>query len=697
LFRLSWLLLFISLRALAAPVSDSGLPLMPLPANVSLGQGSLAIDSRFAVSIRGYTDKRLDAAANRLLTRVTRQTGMPVQREIVRNGGPAALTIECRGGGPENPTLYEDESYQLDVDANGGHLTAPTVTGALRGMATFVQLIAPAANSFVVPAVSISDKPRFPWRGLMIDASRHWMPVGMILRNIEAMAAVKLNVLHWHLSDDQGFRVESKLYPKLQQNGSDGFFYTQDQIRRIVAFARDRGIRVEPEFDIPGHALSWLVGYPELASGPGPYEIGRHWGVFDGTIDPTREETYTFLDAFIGEMAGLFPDQYFHIGGDEVKDTQWNQSAAIQAFCKEHNLANAHDLQAYFNKRIQTIVQKHGKVMVGWDEILHPDLPTEIVVQSWRGQDSLAQGARRGYRGLLSFGYYLDHLRPASYHYGIDPLGGGAQELNAEQAGRILGGEACMWAELVNQETVDSRIWPRMAVIAERLWSPADVKKADSMYLRLASVSRSLDWTGVTHRSTYLPMLERLSGGHSTSSLQVLADAVEPEGLRGRHPREKTSFTPLNRLVDTARAESETVRALSTAAKALASNGKAGAGTASEREALRHKFTEWRDNDSRLRPLLQSDFLLKEAEPLSKDLAQTGSIGLVALRYLESGKAPAHWASEQKQVLDRISKPQAEVSLAAVRPVKILVDAIGKTLPAAATPARKRAGAKKTK
>lgn len=683
----------------AARAAEPALPLMPMPSNVSVAQGSLAIDSRFAIAISGYIDNRLEAAVTRLLTRVSRQTGMPVQREILKNGGSAALVVECRGAAPENPALYEDESYQLNISPAGARLSAPTVTGALRGMATFVQLIAPGSDSFVVPAVSIADKPRFPWRGLMIDSSRHWMPVSVILRNLEAMAAVKLNVLHWHLSDDQGFRVESKLYPKLQQNGSDGLFYTQDQIRRVVAFARDRGIRVEPEFDIPGHSLSWLVGYPELASAPGPYEIGRHWGIFDGTIDPTREETYNFLDGFIGEMAGLFPDQYFHIGGDEVKDTQWNQNAAIQAFVKEHGLANAHDLQAYFNKRIQAIVQKHGKIMVGWDEILHPDLPTEIVVQSWRGQDSLAQGARRGYRGILSFGYYLDHLRPASYHYGIDPLGGGAQELNAEQAARILGGEACMWAELVNQETVDSRIWPRMAVIAERLWSPVDVKDVDSMYARLTSVSRELEWTGVTHRSTYLPMLERLSGGHMTQSLQVLADAVEPEGLRGRHPREKTSFTPLNRLVDAARAESETVRALSAVAKnVVEERGKASAGGSSNREMLRRKFAEWRDNDARLRPLLEADFLLKEAVPPSKDLAQAGSIGLVALRYIESGKpAPGRWAGEQKQVLDRIEKPQAEVSLAAVRPVRILVDAVGKSAPSPATTGKKRAPSRKGK
>jgi len=241
-----------------------------------------------------------------------------------------------------------------------------------------------------------------------------------------------------------------------------------------VAYARDRGIRVVPEFDIPGHTTSWLVGYPELASAPGPYSIGRTWGVFDGAMDPTREETYDFLDAFLAEMTQLFPDPYFHIGGDEVNGKQWSQSSSIQAFAKKHNLDGTRGLQVYFNQRIQKLLQKYGKIMVGWDEVLHPDLPADTVVQSWRGQASLAEAASRGYRGILSAGYYLDHLRPASYHYGIDPLADAAQKIAPEEASRILGGEACMWAEYANAETVDSRIWPRAAAIAERLWSPKD-------------------------------------------------------------------------------------------------------------------------------------------------------------------------------------------------------------------------------
>ncbi len=207
-------------------------------------------------------------------------------------------------------------------------MSAPNPLGVLRGLETFRQLVVSTPQGPELPVVDIEDHPRFPWRGLHLDVSRHWMPIEVVKRNLDGMAAVKLNVFHWHLSDDQGFRVESKRFPKLQQLGSDGLFYTQEQVREVIAYAQDRGIRVVPEFDMPGHTTSWLVGYPQLASAPGPYQIERNWGVFDPTLDPTRESTYQFLDAFIGEMAALFPDPFFHIGGDEVTGQQWKTSAS---------------------------------------------------------------------------------------------------------------------------------------------------------------------------------------------------------------------------------------------------------------------------------------------------------------------------------------------------------------------------------
>ncbi|HWB86489.1 MAG TPA: family 20 glycosylhydrolase [Bryobacteraceae bacterium] len=639
---------------------------MPEPVKVVQQPGYLAIDSGFHAAIGGYSDARLQAALARFESQIARQTGLPISPS-----GDAKLQVTCQEGGSEYPTLGEDESYQLDVSASDAKLQARTVTGALRGLETFAQLIAPGPDGFQIPAVHIEDRPRFPWRGLMMDVSRHWMPLAVVERNLDAMAAVKLNVFHWHLSDDQGFRVESKVYPRLQQEGSDGHYYTQAQVREVVNYARDRGIRVIPEFDMPGHTSSWFVGYPALASAPGPYAIERHFGVFEPVMDPTREETYTFLDGFIGEMASLFPDPYFHIGGDEVKDDQWKHSAAIQAFMRAHHIATSRDLQAYFNHRVQELLKKHGKIMIGWDEVLVPGLASETVIQSWRGQKSVAEAVSKGYRSLLSWGYYLDHLQPASYHYAVDPMQGDSASLTPEQASRILGGEACMWAEYVDAETVDSRIWPRMAAIAERFWSPRDVTSVDSMYSRLPEVSRWLEWTGLRHRSNEGPMLDRLAGGEPSAPLRVLADASEALGFSGRRKAQKyTSLTPLNRFVDAAHPESPSVRRLENAVAALGTNPLAAA-------ELRATMVVWAQSAARLQPLLANNGLLAEVAPLAQNLATAGKIGLRALDYLEHRQTPpAGWVNREQQELDRIDQPVAEVRLAAVRPVRMLLQAL---------------------
>ena len=295
--------------------------------------------------------------------------------------------------------LGEDESYTLDVTSIGAKLHAANPLGVLRGLQTLLQLIAISPDGFSVPAVHIEDRPRFPWRGLMIDSGRHFIPLDVIKRNLDGMEAVKMNVFHWHLSDNQGFRAESRKFPKLHEQGSDGLYYTQDEIRDVIEYARDRGIRVVPEFDMPGHSTAWFVGHPELASGSGPYAVERKWGVFDPAMDPTDEKTYKFLNEFIGEMARLFPDQFFHIGGDEVNGKEWDANPKIQAFKKSHKIKDNAGLQAYFSGRVQDLVAKHKKTPVGWDEVLVPGVPKTIVIQSWRGVDALAAAAKDGYRG----------------------------------------------------------------------------------------------------------------------------------------------------------------------------------------------------------------------------------------------------------------------------------------------------------
>ena len=646
---------------------------MPIPVKVTPGPGRLVIDNGFQIVVSGVSDPRLDAAAARAAARLSRQTGIP----FIGPRSSPALKVECAASGNPYPALGEDESYTLDVAADGAVVKAPAVAGALHGIETFLQLVGPGPGGFQAAAVHIEDRPRFAWRGLMLDVCRHWMPVAVVKRNLDAMAAVKLNVFHWHLSEDQGFRVESKRYPKLQELGSDGLYYTQAEIRDVVAYARERGIRVVPEFDIPGHTQAWLAGYPELAAQPGQYTIARTWGVFDPVLDPSKEATYEFLDGFFAEITPLFPDPYWHIGGDEVRDTQWKASPNIQAWANEHNLKDSHAIQAYFNQRVQKLLQKYHKILIGWDEVLHPDLPQDIVVQSWRGPKSLADAASKGYRGILSAGYYINFLEPAAQHYAVDPLGGDAARLTPEQQARILGGEACMWAEYVSSETVDSRIWPRTAAIAERFWSPAETTDVKSMYDRMEELSRVLEWTGVRHRANYQPMLDRMTGGAPNQPLRVLADALEGTGLGPRARAQKyTSLVPMNRMTDAARPESESVRALELASAKVAADPK---GSAAETAALRRAFQQWAENDARFVKLAGENPLLVELKPVSKDLAALGNAGLALLDYLEKRTAlPAGFAANWDQELRRLSRPEVEVIVAGARPVKILLEAAKK-------------------
>jgi len=654
---------------------QQSLNLMPMPAKVQLGNGRLLIDPSFSVAITGHKEARLDRAIQLFLSQLRQQTGMPPTDMKVTNSSSAALVMQCAGGTRDVQELGEDESYRLEVSNSGARLSAPTTLGVMRGLQTFLQLVETTGEGFAVPAATIEDGPRFPWRGLMIDVSRHFIPLDVLRRNLDGMAAVKLNVFHWHLSDNQGFRVESKKFFKLHEMGSDGLYYTQNEVRDLIAYARERGIRVVPEFDMPGHSTAWFVGYPELASGPGPYEIERKWGVFDPAMDPTREETYKFLDKFIGEMAGLFPDQFFHIGGDEVNGKQWDANPKIQAFMRSHGLKDNNDLQAYFNQRVQQIVSRHGKTMLGWDEILRPDLPNSIVIQSWRGPDSLAQAAKQGYRGLLSSGYYVDLMWSAARHYATDPLSGAAANLSPEEQKRVLGGEACMWAEYVSPENIDSRIWPRTAAIAERLWSPQEVRDVTSMYQSLEDVSLRLDWLGLTHNSSYLPMLRRIAGTDDISALKVLADVLEPvkDYTREETATEPaTSRKPLNRVVDAVRPESTTARQFADSVNALAA-GNSRPGTEAR---VRNLLDRWRDNQITLQPLFEKSLLLKEVAPISQTLSALGAAGLAALDYLDRGEhAPAAWATQQLAVVEQAKKPQAQLLIMVAPSIQKLIEA----------------------
>ncbi len=408
----------------------------------------------------------------------------------------------------------------------------------------------------------------------------------------------------------------------------------------------------------------------------------------DTVMDPTRDWTYRFLDKFIGEMAALFPDAYFHIGGDEVVNKPWDSNPKIQEFIRSHGMKDNRDLQAYFNQRLQKIVSKQGKIMMGWDEVLHPDLPKNVVVESWRGQDSLAEAAKLGHRGLLAYGYYLDLMWPAARHYAVDPMTmtkpGGAAALDAEEQKRILGGEACMWAEYITPETIDSRLWPRLAAIAERFWSPQEIRDNQSMYRRLEEVSWRLGWLGVNgasnYESNYMLMLHRLAGSSDIAALRVLADVVEPTKDYTRteiYPQPPVKSTPLNRLADAARPESTVARQFAELVEAYIQSGYKDSAAEAKIRAL---LAKWRENDANLQPVLDRSFLLAEDKPLSEDLAALAAAGQQALDSIgKNYPLPDVWRTEQLAIVDRSMKPRANLLVMVVPPIQKLIEGTAST------------------
>jgi hexosaminidase len=650
--------------------------LMPQPSNLTTQEGQLRLTSSFTVVADHQHDARLDAAFARSFDRIESQTSIviPSSSSSPNGGGAATLVVSVDGPGQSIQSVDEDESYSLDVTPAGVHLHAATVAGAMYGLETLEQLLQSDANGYFFPAVSIRDTPRFRWRGLMIDCGRHFIPIAILKRTLDGMAAVKLNVFHWHLSEDQGFRLESRAFPKLTGLGSDGLFYTQEQAREIVAYARDRGIRVVPEFDMPGHTSAWFVGYPDLAGGPGPFHIEREFGIFDPVMDPTRESTYKFLDSFIAEMAAIFPDHFMHIGGDENNGIEWEANPRIQTFMREHNLQDTAALQNYFNLRLIKILGKHGKRMVGWDEVLSPHLPKDIVVQSWRGFDSLAAGAKDGYSSILSAGYYLNLMSTAAEHYVVDPLPKG-NSLSPEEQARILGGEACMWTEQTSPQDIDSRLWPRAAAIAERLWSSRDVTNVDDMYRRLAVESIRLEGLGLTHISQEAVSLRQLARTQQVDPLQVFASVLEPVTFHDRaHTQHPNQLTPLNQLVDALPPDPLSRHGFELAVRAYLFNPATELQTGSE---LTDEFKAWIEAGPGIFRLMAGSPALALAEPRAQQLITLGTIGLEAVSYLSSElPAAAGWKAQQMAALDEAEKPQAVVRFTVIKPLRDLVSAV---------------------
>ena len=470
------------------------------------------------------------------------------------------MQINCAQSGKIG--IEEDESYRLEISSGKIIINATSDLGALHALETLLQMLQNNSTSFYFPTAVIEDSPRFSWRGLMIDAARHFQPVEVIKRNLDAMAAVKMNVFHWHLVDDQGWRIEMKKSPKLSQLASDGEFYTQEEIKNIVKYADERGILVVPEIDVPGHASAILTAYPEIGSQKKDdkitYSIERNAGVFRPTLDPSNPKTYQLLSDIFDEVCPLFPGKYFHIGGDENEGKDWDANPEIQEFKKKNKLATNHELQTYFTMQLIPMLKKHNKELMGWEEIMTKNMSKEAIIHSWKGETkagtiskSLENAVKNGYKSVLSNGYYIDLVQGVESHYLNDPLPKN-NTLSAEEKVRILGGEATMWSELTAPMTIDSRIWPRTAAIAERLWSNENVNDISSLRKRLKTISFLLEELGITHIKNKAVLLRNIANNQKTEALEDFSNICEPLKIYSRNSggTEYQMYSPLTLFAD---------------------------------------------------------------------------------------------------------------------------------------------------
>jgi hexosaminidase len=689
--------------------------LMPQPRAIVDGDGWLPVKGGFRIEWQGSRNAVLDQAALRFQRRVSRRTGLDVLRDAT-----VPLRIDCRAEDKGYLTIDAREKYSLAVTRDGVVLTADGPAGVLRGLATLRQSITNVPGGFAIPAMTIDDAPRFVWRGLMIDVARHFMSRPTLERQIDAMELVKLNVLHLHLSDNEGFRVESRFYPRLHESSLPDT-YSQADIRELVTYAADRGVRIVPEFDVPGHSLAMLRAYPQFASGE--VEHRDDFSAMGSALNPAKAETFTFLDRVFGEMAALFPDQYFHVGGDEISGADWKSNPQIQAFMKTNGLATKAELEGYFFDRVRSSVRAHGKNVVGWEEVGRPAIPDDVVVQTWRTSSAVAKVTAQGNRVIATCGYYFDKLWPAENHYRIDPLdptscgltheqfaeakAKGVPEalvaedaiidpslkLSAAQQALVIGGEGALWTEIVTDEMLDGRIWPAAAVVAERLWSPAAVRDTQGMYRRLIVIQDELRVAGLADDANRRRMAARLAPGTS-DPVTLLLDLVAPVRnhahnhigtalLKGNNP----SAQEFNELADAASPDSLVARRFAMDAERFVRGSRSGAA------ALKANLASWRDNHNRFAAVANGRPQLEAALPISADIEALAGIGLDAVAAIESGDLPsADWRARAKEFLDRqtaaekasesivevatMQQPPADLLISITPGVRTLVDAV---------------------
>jgi hexosaminidase len=673
-----------------AQIQKEQLNLMPWPQSIVVNDGSFTLTKNFKVNITGNPNPRIFGGVTRFLRRLDGRTGIFFEQGFIAklNEVPTAeLQINCTKSG--KIALYEDESYHLDISQNKITLNATSDLGALHGLETLLQLVQNNSTSFYFPASQISDFPRFTWRGLMIDAARHFQPVDVIKRNIDALAAMKMNVFHWHLVDDQGWRIEMKKHPKLIELASDGLYYTQEEIKNIVKYADERGILIVPEIDVPGHGSAILTAYPEIGSkvttltggtsekniqgtAIATYGIERNAGIFSPTLDPSNPKTYQLLSEFFDEVCPLFPGSYFHIGGDENEGKDWDANPKIQEFKKKNKLATNHELQTYFTMQLVPMLKKHGKQLMGWEEILTKNMSKEAIIHSWRGPNegviagqSLVDAVKKGYKTVLSNGYYIDLMYPVESHYLNDPMPKGA-DLSAEEKARILGGEATMWTELATPTTIDSRVWPRTAAIAERLWSAETVTDVANMRKRLDVVSFRLEELGLTHIRNKAVILRNIANNQSIKSLSEFSNVCEPlKGYkRNKGGTEYQMYSPFTLFADACTPDAKDALAFDDAVNQYLANK-----SPENKAKVAAYLNKWIAVNKGLNELSSNAPLVQPILPLAKKLNNVSEQLLLVL----DNKATLKADDLKKLVEECDSKDHADVELAVYKSLKKLI------------------------
>ncbi|MBF0861623.1 family 20 glycosylhydrolase [Gluconobacter kanchanaburiensis] len=636
--------------------------LLPVPQSVSVSNGVASIGAGVQVVWDTRPSPLLQRAVTRFMTHLAATIG-PEEK-----GEPYVLHISA-GQDRAYLSVDEKERYALTTSETGARLEADGPAGVLHGLATLLQLVRSTPDGAVLVRLHIEDAPRFAWRGLLMDVARHFDTVETVERQLDAMELVKLNVLHWHLSDGAAFRVESRIYPQLQTKAPAGQYYTQAQIREVVAYAADRGIRVVPEFDVPGHALAIVQAYPELGAQPLPDMSNKGLNLNNAALDPTNPQTLRFVRGLYGEMGHLFPDRYIHAGGDEVVSSQWTKNPAIVAYMKAHGYETAQALQAAFTGQVAAIIAAQGHVMMGWDEVSEAPIPKNVVVEPWRASKWTGSATRAGHPVVVSAGYYLDLLRPSATHYAVDPFDTRADGITAEQLAKfppknpdfyrpftldpqasslddgqkklVLGAEGTLWAEMVTEPMLESRLWPRMAALAERFWSAQDVRDIPDLERRLPVVMAELEVTGLQATQHRDALREAMVPGHS-GPLAVLTDVTVPvRNYALNHLVTASDGAMLSAPVTVAEPDSFGAIQFNTMA------GRYAQGETALAEPLKRMLQRWVDNDAAFVTSAKGLPALEAVVPVSHAVGQLSRAGLNVL----NGRNGSAWRMDANRLL----------------------------------------------